>query len=273
MSSASCAPSLCRARLLLGERREAQIRLDNLEVGEELLGQLVVDRRVHDDVVARHPVDGRRDAVLVARLERVDHAQHLGRVAARGRRVRQDEPDRLLGVDDEDGADREGDTLGVDVGRVLVVEPSMPLALPCLGRLHGVHLHVVQVRDLALLVANDGEVQLAARDLVDVLDPALMAVDGVGREADELDTALGELGLELGEGAELGGAHGRVVLGVREEHDPIVADELVEVDGALGGLGLEVGGNAAETEGLSALFGHVAVLVRGQKCKQVKQEG
>lgn len=76
-----------------------------------------------DDVVAGHPVDGRRDLVLVARLQRVDDAQHLGRVAARRRRVRQDEPDRLLGVDDEHRADGEGDALLVDVGGVLVVDP------------------------------------------------------------------------------------------------------------------------------------------------------
>ena len=67
-------------------------------------------------------------------------------------------------------------------------------------------------------------------------------------EGDQLDAALGELGLELGKGAELGRAHGRVVLGVREQDDPLVADELVEVDGAVGRVGLEVRGNAAQTE-------------------------
>ena len=39
------------AGLLLGERREAQVWLHDLEVREELLGQLVVDRRVHDHVI------------------------------------------------------------------------------------------------------------------------------------------------------------------------------------------------------------------------------
>ena len=95
-------------------------------------------------------------------------------------------------------------------------------------------LHVVGKRNLALLVANDGELQLGAGDLIDVLDPALMAVDGVGRETKELCAALDGLRLELGEGTELGGADGGVVLGVREEDDPVVTDELVEVDGALG---------------------------------------
>jgi len=37
---------------------------------------------------------------------------------------------------------------------------------------------------------------------------------------------------------------------MREQDDPVVADELVEVDGALGGLGLEVGGLAAQAERL-----------------------
>lgn len=118
-------------------------------------------------------------------------------------------------------------------------------------------LHVVGVGNLALLVTDDGEVQVAAADLVDVLDPAIVAVDGVGRKANELDAALGELGLELREGAQLGGADGRVVLGVGEENDPVVADELVEVNGTLGGLRLEVGRGRAEAQRLLALFvGH-----------------
>jgi hypothetical protein len=79
---------------------------------------------VDDDVVAGDPVDRGGDAVLVARLQRVDDAEDLGAVAARRRRVRQDGADGLLGVDEEDGADREGDALLVDVGGVLVVEPG-----------------------------------------------------------------------------------------------------------------------------------------------------
>jgi hypothetical protein len=70
-----------------------------------------------------------------------------------------------------------------------------------------------------------------------------------------------------------GGADGGVVLGVREQHDPVVADELVEVDSidrvryceynlacvfrlrAASGLGLEVGGDGAEAERLRTLGG------------------
>ena len=121
-------------------------------------------------------------------------------------------------------------------------------------RICQLHSHVVGEGDLALLVADDGEAQVAAGDLVDVLDPAAMALNGVGTQADELDAALGELGLELGKGTELGRAHGRVVLGVREQDDPLVTDELVEVDGAVGRLGLEVRGSAAQTEAVRRLM-------------------
>lgn len=110
-------------------------------------------------------------------------------------------------------------------------------------------LHVVEQGNLALLVANDGESDVAASDLLDVVDPAIVGVDRVGRQTNQLDAALGELGLQLGKGAQLGGAHGREVLRVGEEDDPAVADKLVEVNGALGGFGLEVGGFGAQTEG------------------------
>jgi hypothetical protein len=61
--------------------------------------------------------------VLVAGLQAVDDAQDLGGVAAGRGRVGEDGADGLLGVDDEDAADGEGDALAVDVGGVLVVDP------------------------------------------------------------------------------------------------------------------------------------------------------
>lgn len=102
--------------------------------------------------------------------------------------------------------------------------------------------HVICESDLSALVPNDREGELRAGDLINVLDPATVALDRVGRQADELCTALGEFRLELGKCTELSGANWSVILGVREEDYPFVADELVEVDWAIGGLGLEVGG-------------------------------
>jgi len=62
--------------------------------------------------------------VLVASLERVDDSENLGRVTAGRGRIGQDSADLLAGVDDEYGADGEGDSLLVDVGGVLVVDPT-----------------------------------------------------------------------------------------------------------------------------------------------------
>jgi hypothetical protein len=95
-----------------------------------------------------------------------------------------------------------------------------------------------------------------------------VASEGVGREANQLDVSLGELGLELRKGTQLSletrsvrlstashrgqqvsyGADGSEVIGVGEENDPGVANELVEINGTLGGLGLEVGRDAAQAE-------------------------
>ena len=83
-----------------------------------------------DHVITGDPVDWRGDLVLVAGLQRVDNAEDLGGVAAGGGRVGEDGADGLLGVDDEDGADSEGDALGVYVGGVLVVKPSSQSACP-----------------------------------------------------------------------------------------------------------------------------------------------
>src|SRR6185436_11986274 len=63
-----------------------------------------------------------------------------------------------------------------------------------------------------------------------------------------LAVALVELWLEPGHVAELGRAHRREVLRVREEDGPAIADPLVEVDGALGGLCREVRRLAVDSE-------------------------
>ena len=71
---------------------------------------------------------------------------------------------------------------------------------------------------------------------------------GSTRDADDLDVALVELGLDLGHVAELGGANRREVLGVREQHGPGVPDPVVELDAAGGGVGLEVGRGVADAK-------------------------
>lgn len=75
-----------------------------------------------------------------------------------------------------------------------------------------------------------------------------MAAHGVGAQAQQLDAALVEVGLEAGKLSQLGGTDGGEVLGVGEQDDPVVTNVLVQVDGTLGGVGLEVGGDGAQAE-------------------------
>lgn len=140
--------------------------------------------------------------MLIAGLQTIHNPQHLCGIPAGARRVAQDAPNDLLRVDNKHGSNGESNPLLIDIRRILVID------------------HIIGQRDLAVLVADDGEAQLAAGNLVDVFDPGIVAADGVCREPDELGVALCELGLELGEGAELGRAHGREVFRVREEDDP-----------------------------------------------------
>lgn len=214
----------------MGSLGEAKVRLDLADLAELLLSILSRDGRGNDNIVTGKPVDGAGDTVLVSGLQSIDDTQDFGGVTAGGGGVGHDQTNLLGGVDNEDGADGQSHALGVDVGGVLVVD------------------HVEGVGDLALGIGDNGELEVGAGNLIDVLDPAVVGLDVVGTETNELDTARGELGLELGEGAQLGGTDGGEVIGVGEEDGPLVTDELVEVDGTVGGLGIEVRGSRAQAE-------------------------
>ena len=112
-----------RGGLLLWQRGKSEIRLDDAELGEQGLGLLVLDAGVDNHIITWNPVDWGGDTVLVASLEGVDDTEDLGGVAASGGRVREDEADGLLGVNDEDRTDGERNALGVNVGGILVVKP------------------------------------------------------------------------------------------------------------------------------------------------------
>ena len=63
---------------------------------------------MNNHIVTWNPVDRSRHLVLVTRLKRINDTEHFSRVAASGCRVREDEADGLLGINDEDGTDGEG---------------------------------------------------------------------------------------------------------------------------------------------------------------------
>ena len=146
--------------LLLRQRRRSQVWLDGFEVGEELLSQVVVDRRMDNDIVACrydlsacskanaaaavmiptwNPVYRRGNSVLISCLERVYHTEDFGRIASGRGRIRHDETNGLLGINDEDASDGEGNAFLIDICGILVVQ------------------HIIKIGYLSLLIANDGE--------------------------------------------------------------------------------------------------------------------
>ena len=139
----------------------SQVWLNYLEIREKLLGLLVLDAWVHNDIVTWYPVYRCGNSVLVSCLERIHNSQNLGGVATSRGRIREDGADGLLRVNDENRADCESNALGVHVGSILVVE------------------HVIEQSDLSLLISNDGETQVTSADLIDVLDPSTMALNSV----------------------------------------------------------------------------------------------
>jgi hypothetical protein len=101
---------------------------------------------------------------------------------------------------------------------------------------------------LSPFITDNGELQVATTDLIDIFDPSVMALYCVCRQTDQLDTTFVELRLQFGKGTKLSCANWCVVLGVGKEDDPVVADEVMEVDGTLCGVGVEVGSNAAQAQ-------------------------
>lgn len=67
---------------------------------------------MNDNPISRSPVRRSRDLVLVTNLEGIDHTKDLVELTTGRGGVGQGETDRLLGVDDVDGTDCEGDTGG-----------------------------------------------------------------------------------------------------------------------------------------------------------------
>lgn len=229
---------------------EAQVRLELSDIAKLLLGISGGNRRRDNDIVTRLPVNRGHNALLVTRLQRVDHTQDLSRVTAGRGRVHHGQTDLLARVNDEDRPDGEGNAFLGNVVQVPLVN------------------HVIEEGHLAFSIGDDGELEVGAGDLVDVLDPFTVGAEVVGAlddifsqlqnsttvrslhvsrnvstyQTNHLDVALLEFILQLGESTQFGGADGGKVGRVGEKDGPAVSDKLVEVDVAVGGLGREVGG-------------------------------
>lgn len=141
---------------------EAQVRLELADVAKLLLRIGGGNRRRDDDIVTSLPVNRGHNALLITRLQRVDHTQDLSRVTAGRGRVHHGQTDLLARVDDEDRPDGEGNALLGNVVQIPLVN------------------HVVEEGHLAFSIGDDGELEVGAGDLVDVLDPFTVGAEVVG---------------------------------------------------------------------------------------------
>src|SRR5690606_32790058 len=157
------------------------------------------------------PVGRGGDLVVVGELQRVDHPQDLVEVAPGAGRIGDDQAHLLVRVDDEQRAYGERVT-GVRVDQV------------------------VQTGDLAVGIGQDRKVDPGVLGLVDVVDPLDVRVHRVHRQGDGLHAAPGELVLQPGGEAQLGGAHRGEVGRVGKQHAPAVAQPLVKTDATLAGV-------------------------------------
>ena len=108
------------------------------------------------------PIDRGGYTSLISGLERVNDPENLSCVTSSRGRVGQGQADLLGRVDDEHGADGEGDALAVHIFQILSID------------------HVVEEGDLALSICDDWEFELSRGDFVDVLDPLLVGIKCVG---------------------------------------------------------------------------------------------
>lgn len=112
--------------------------------------------------VSYQPIDRGGYTSLISGLERVNNTENLSCVTSSRGRVGHDQADLLGRVDDEHGADGEGDALAVHILQILSID------------------HVVEEGDLALSICDNGELDLSRGDFVDVLDPLLVGIKCVG---------------------------------------------------------------------------------------------
>jgi len=175
-------------RLFLGDRRQQEDRA--LEGGRAAIAR-------RDVGVVVGPVGRRGDRLFIRELQSRDAAHNLIHVAPDARWVVEREHQLVLGVDDEDGADGKGQVL---VARGAWVD------------------HAVRGRDRAVGVADDRKLDLDVVLAVchHVVQPLLVRLDRVNRERRDFAIHRRQIIVLDREAADLGGAYGREIGGVRE---------------------------------------------------------
>jgi hypothetical protein len=122
-------------------RSKSEVRLDDLDsLGEDLFSLLSRDAGVDNNIITLLPVTRSSDTVLITELKRVNDAKDFVKVATSRSGVGQDKTNGLLGVNDEDGTDSEGNSLLINVGDILIIDNTV--------RLYPLHAIILLIRKL-----------------------------------------------------------------------------------------------------------------------------
>jgi hypothetical protein len=108
--------------------------------------------------------------------------------------------------------------------------------------------HAPGLGNLEIGVADQRIVRRVPLRFLDIAGPFCVAIHRIDAQPDDPHAALVELGLDARHVAQLGGADGREILGVRKQHRPGGADPVMETDMAFGRLSFEIRSGVSERE-------------------------
>lgn len=205
------------------------------DLREEHLGLIIGNGRVDNDVFTLVPVDWRGYAVFIAKLQRVYDTENLIKVSSGRSRICKGQANDFLGINHEYSTDRKGKTLCITVSRILLIK------------------HIIEGGNFPVLVGNDGELHVgwsvSRAEVVDIFDPLAVVFEAIGRNSNEFNIALSKVTSAASDLAELSGADGCKVSGMREENRPRVTNPFVELDRSSSSLCFKIRGDISEAKG------------------------
>src|SRR5690606_19745569 len=107
---------------------------------------------------------------------------------------------------------------------------------------------VIQVRDFAIFISQNGELYLGVLGAIDVFDPSLVRLGIVYRHGNHLGFALGELARHNRGVDQFGRANRGEIGRMGKQNAPAVTQELVELDLTNRGILFEIRGGIAQTQ-------------------------
>mmetsp|Transcript_10896 Transcript_10896/g.18063 ORF Transcript_10896/g.18063 Transcript_10896/m.18063 type:complete len:266 (-) Transcript_10896:157-954(-) len=177
-------------------------------LSEEVVCILISEREVHDHVFALLPVSRSSNLVVGGELERINDTNDFIEVASRRGRVRHHQGNGPIWLEDKDGANRHGQTLGVFVG---FVQDSKLDSM------------------FTVWIAKEWKGHITTSDDLNILDPFFVALSTITGISAKLDTASDKLVCEVGSSPKFCSTNWSEIARVHKDATPRATKVLVEV--------------------------------------------